>query len=381
MTLSLVSGLLALFVTGGGLRDVGTALSVAAVYGLPILALESLTEKSLRQRANAVQFPLDWIVYAGAKLVLGCVAVAAGSAMVLLLGIIGRWQDLYLANRTVVVVWVIASCLIRLYGNTRSRLEERNRLLEMRVESEGRALRLHEQDSELAREIQQGLMPKCLPEVDGCQFAATCQSARSVGGDYYDAIPVGDTSIVLVIGDVSGKGMAAALLMSNLQAIVRAFAPSGITPADLCTKANRLIAGNVAPGKYITFFYAVADIQNRRIEYCNAGHNPAILKHCDGTVEMLGEGGPVLGVFPDARYAGETAEFRAGDCLVLFTDGISEAMSAEDEEFGDTRLLQSLNRGSESRAEQCRDAIMSAVREFSGGVFHDDATVLVMTLD
>lgn len=223
-------------------------------------------------------------------------------------------------------------------------------------------------------------MPKQLPQVRGCQLAAECQPARIVGGDYYDAIRLGDSSIGIAVGDVSGKGMAAALLMSNLQAIVRAFAPGGLEPHKLCAKANQLIAANVASGKYITFFYALVDTARMRLDYCSAGHSPPMLQHRDGTLETLGEGGPVLGVFPDACYAGGTAELRPDDCLVLFTDGITEAMNAKDEEFGEERLMELLSQRSGS-AEEYRRQIMAAVTQFSNGAFRDDDTVLVMTMD
>jgi hypothetical protein len=206
--------------------------------------------------------------------VLGLAAAAIGSALALLLGIVSAWRDLYLPNRMVVVVSVIAACLIRLYSVTRSRLEERNRQLEEKVEAETRTLLLHEQDFERAREIQEALMPRHLPQIRGCRLAASCQPARSVGGDYYDAIRVGNSSVAIAVGDVSGKGMAAALLMSNLQAIVRAFAPAGLAPDELCAKANGLIAGDVASGKYITFFYGVADTARMRLDYCSAATTP-----------------------------------------------------------------------------------------------------------
>jgi sigma-B regulation protein RsbU (phosphoserine phosphatase) len=381
VAMSLAASALAVFVWGGGWSDLGGALVAALVYGLPLLAIEAATEKTALRWADRSRFPIDWIVYAGIKVALGLVVAGIGTALMLLLGIVSRWQQLYIANRMVVVVWVIASCLVRLYNMTRRRLEDRNLQLEARVESEARVLRLHEQDFELAREIQQGLMPKELPLISGCQLAATCQPARSVGGDYYDAIRIGDDTVALAIGDVSGKGMAAALLMSNLQAIVRAFAPAGVTPRELCAKANQLIASNVAAGKYITFFYAVADVGKMRLDYCCAGHNPPMLQRSDGRVEMLAEGGPVLGVFAGASYVGGSVELRAGDCLVLSTDGITEAMNAADEEFGDERLMELLGQGVGRGAEDCRARVMTAVTQFSNGNFHDDATVMVMTVN
>jgi phosphoserine phosphatase RsbU/P len=385
LSISLLSaaacGVLALFVIRGNFSgEVGITIAAAVVYTIPLLALQAVTEKALQRWANSSRFPVDWIFYGGAKLVIGLAAAAIGSALALLLGIVRNWQELYLPNRMVVVVSVIAALLFRLYSTTRSRLEERNRQLEEKVASEGRTLALHEQDFERAREMQEALMPKRLPEIRGCQLAAICQPARSVGGDYYDAIRVGDSAVAIAIGDVSGKGMGAALLMSNLQAIVRAFAPTAPPPEELCSRANDLIAGNVAPGKYITFFYAMVDTARMRIDYCSAGHNPPMLQHRDGTLETLAEGGPVLGIFPRARYTGGTTDLRPGDCLVLFTDGITEAMDAKDEEFGEERLMELLNHTSGS-ADQYRDQIMSAVRKFSNNLFHDDATVLVVTVN
>jgi serine phosphatase RsbU (regulator of sigma subunit) len=372
---------LSLFVMSGTITsEVGIAIGVSILYMMPLLALNAATETALRRRADASPFPVDWIVYGGGKLTLGLVAAGIGSSLVLLLGIVKRWQDLYLPNRMVVVVSVIASCLVRWYSVTRNRLEERNQQLQQRVDAESRTLRLHEQDFDRAREIQEALMPKQLPQVRGCQLAAVCQPARMVGGDYYDAIRLSDSSMAIVVGDVSGKGMGAALLMSNLQAIVRAFAPSGLQPHEVCEKANQLIAANVAPGKYITFFYAIVDAARMRLDYCNAGHNPPMLQHRDGTLETLGEGGPVLGIFPGACFTGGTAELRPGDCLVLFTDGITEAMNAQDEEFGEERLMALVSQRSGS-AEDYRKRILEAVTQFSNGSFHDDATVLVMTVN
>jgi len=248
------------------------------------------------------------------------------------------------------------------------------------VETESRALQLHQEDFERAREIQQALMPVTLPQIQGCELAAGCQPARMVGGDYFDAIRLGDARAAIAIGDVSGKGMAAALLMSNLQAIVRAFAPGELAPNELCAKANQLIAANVAPGKYITFFYAVIDTARMRLDYCNAGHNPPILRRRDGTLEWLREGGPVLGVLPTAPYAAGSVELRSGDCLVLYTDGITEAYNAADEEFGEERLIRALDQPA-GVAEESRQRIMVAVTEFSNGNFHDDATMMIASVN
>jgi sigma-B regulation protein RsbU (phosphoserine phosphatase) len=355
-------------------------MAATTMYLIPLLALATTTEVSLRRRIDALPLPAGWVVFAGTQLTLSLISAMIGSALTLLLGIVATWRELFTTNRLVVVLTVLVGGLFRFYRLTRSGLEARNRELQQAVESDARVLRLHEQDFERAREIQQALMPAQLPQIPGCRLAAGCQPARIVGGDYYDAVRCGDSAIAIALGDVSGKGMGAALLMSNLQAIVRAFAPGGLQPHELCAKANRLIAANVAPGKYITFFYGVVDVAGMRLDYCNAGHNPPILQHRDGTWETLGEGGPVLGVFPQATYVSATAKLRPRDCLVLFTDGITEAMDANGQEFGEEALMALLRPQPES-AEECRSQIVAAVTQFASGGFHDDATLLVMTMN
>jgi sigma-B regulation protein RsbU (phosphoserine phosphatase) len=367
----------ALFVVFGTLRGLGWTVAAAMIYMTPLMLLQALTEKRLVAWADAAHFPFDWMIYGGAKLVFALTAAAVGSCFMMILGIVGHWQDLYLANRMVVVVSVVIACLIRLYSSTKNRLEARNLQLEERVQAEGRTLELHQQDFERAREIQEALMPKTLPQIPGYQLAAGCRPARMVSGDYYDVIRLGDVTLGVVIADVCGKGMAAALLMSNLQAIVRAFAAPNLAPRELCVKANQLIAANVAPGKFITFFYGVLDGRRMRFDYCNAGHNPPLLRRRNGALESLREGGPVLGVFPEASYSDGSVELRPGDRLVLFTDGVTEATNGQLEEFGEERL-RDLAAHPAGNAEECRLRIMTAVTEFSGESLADDATLLVV---
>src|SRR5262249_31866423 len=146
------------------------------------------------------------------------------------------------------------------------------------------------------------LLPRELPVVSGLQIAGSCQPARFVGGDYYDAFKLGDHLVAFCIGDVVGKGMPAALLMANLQAAVKALATETMGPAALCDGVNRLIARNTQPSEFITFFYGCVDIATRRLVYTNAGHNPPILMCSRGEVIRLDQGGPILGVFPDWSY-------------------------------------------------------------------------------
>src|ERR1700686_5027170 len=156
------------------------------------------------------------------------------------------------------------------------------------------------------------------------------QPARSVGGDYFDTIGLGDGKVAVCIADVAGKGMPAALMMANLQAAVKATAVPGLDPAELCDKVNRVVAGNLAGGKFITFFYGIIDAATQTFTYSNAGHNQPILVRADGSVERLTTGGPALcRLFRNEPHASATVSLRSGDRLVLFTDGASEARRGE----------------------------------------------------
>ena len=212
-------------------------------------------------------------------------------------------------------------------------------------------------------------------------MATSWQPASGVGGDCFDVIPFGATRVAVSIADVVGKGIPAALLMSNLQAAVRAFATDAATPADLCQQVNRVLCGNIAEGRFISFFYCLFDGEDGTLAYCNAGHYPAILVRAGGSVERLAAGGPVLGVFADACYEQRQVALRGGDRLVLYTDGITDARSPSDEEFGEERLIAEAvtNGGCSAPALQAR--LAAAVADFTGGRFQDDATLIVMAAD
>jgi sigma-B regulation protein RsbU (phosphoserine phosphatase) len=255
----------------------------------------------------------------------------------------------------------------------------RNEIGEGRARRERAALARRELDE--ARRIQRKLLPSAMPIVDGCEIAASWQPAAGVGGDCYDAIQFGPARFGLSIADVVGKGIPAALLMSNLQASVRAFATAAAQPADLCQQVNRILCGHIAEGRFISFFYCVADLEESTLTYANAGHYPPILVRSDGTIERLAAGGAVLGVFPEGTYEQAQAPFHTGDRLVLFTDGISEAFNAAEEEFGEARLADVVvaNRSCSAPALQAR--LAAAVADFSEGRFQDDATLIVMAAE
>jgi sigma-B regulation protein RsbU (phosphoserine phosphatase) len=267
----------------------------------------------------------------------------------------------------------------RLLGTLRRHVEEGRALREKRRQEKAAEWLIRE--IEEAREIQQRLLPSEMPRVKGCEIQASWQPANDVGGDYFDAIHLSDTSAAFCIADVSGKGLPAALLMSNTQATVRAFAHRTSSPGEICGQLNRIVAENMSSGKFITMFYGVLDTARHKLRYTNAGHIPPVLIRKDGTLERLTEGGIVLGVFSDASYDEVEVPFAPGDRLLLFTDGITEANNAGSEEFGMDRLTELLIAHRNKPASQMLGAILHSVAQFTAQGFQDDATVLIITME
>lgn len=252
-----------------------------------------------------------------------------------------------------------------------------------------------EREFEIAREVQERLFPQVIPQVAGVDIAAHCRPAQAVGGDYYDLIDIRDGApaeagqargcerLGLAIGDISGKGMSAALLMASLHASLRGQVLSG--SGDLGAKmanVNRLLHGASEAHRYATFFYAELDCASRTLHYVNGGHNPpAVLRREDGgwRVLRLGDGGPVIGLFAGAVYQEQTVQLLPGDLLLAFTDGISEAMNASDEEWGEDRLIAEAQAHADLNADELLQRLFRAADGFAGGVpQHDDMTLVVL---
>ena len=199
--------------------------------------------------------------------------------------------------------------------------------------------RVFAKELEQAAEIQRGLLPAVEPNVAGVELAGFNVACHTVGGDYYDFIPYPDGRVALLVGDVAGKGMPAALLMSSLQARVQVLFEEPTDLSALVMRLNRAISSNCPNNRFITFFIGVLDPKSGEMVYCNAGHNPPILAHRDGTVERLSSGGLIMGILPNAQYEQKTCKLEPGDVVVLFSDGVSEACQpAADIEFGEDRL-------------------------------------------
>ena len=241
-------------------------------------------------------------------------------------------------------------------------------------------LQLHEvaRESDRAREIQEAFLPRHIPQLPGLDVSGIWRPARAVSGDYYDVFAAGENRLALIIADVSGKGVPAALLMSNLQAAVRMSAPEAVSTAEWAQRINRSICANISPGKFITFFCGLLDVPSRRLQYTNAGHNPPFVIRGDGGRSQLDRGGPILGFFPEAKFDFGEIQLEVGDRLILFTDGVSEAANDADEEFGEERLAELVLANMDLTASELQTLLLDTVTAFCAGNFHDDVTLLVV---
>src|SRR5580700_11665665 len=234
---------------------------------------------------------------------------------------------------------------------------------------------------EIAREVQERLFPQQLPTVHGLDYCGQCRPALEVGGDYYDFLGLADGRLGIAIGDVSGKGLGAALMMASLEASLRALAPVVDDPADLMERVNDLVYQASASNRFATLFYAQYYPASRRLSYVNAGHNPPlVLRNCAGSCQVLRleSGGPVIGLLPH-RYQRGVFSLEAADLVVLFTDGISESMNPSYEEWGEERLIEFAKTCHGLAALEATRRILAAAQAFAAGApQHDDMTLVVL---
>src|SRR5579885_746812 len=237
---------------------------------------------------------------------------------------------------------------------------------------------------EIAREVQERLFPQRLPVIAGIDCFGACRPALGVGGDYYDFLTLPNGDLGIAIGDVSGKGIAAALLMASLQASLRGQVLAGHTDlAQLITNVNQLIYETTTPERYVTFFYGQYHRESRTFQYVNAGHNPPLVlrQSQDGKIHVirLETGGPVIGAFRDVPYQQGSLTLEPGDIFVGFTDGVSEAMNLQDEEWGEARLIPAVAQHAQQPAAAIIPSLLSEADRFaSGAPQHDDMTLVVM---
>jgi serine phosphatase RsbU (regulator of sigma subunit) len=253
-------------------------------------------------------------------------------------------------------------------------IEAQRRARAEQLESERRAA----QEMEIARQVQARLFPQSLPPLRTLEYAGVCLQARPVGGDYYDFLDLGRDRLGLVIGDVAGKGIAAALLMANLQANLRSqCVVASDQPERFLRSANQLFFENTVDSAYATLFFAEYCDAARRLRYANCGHVSGLLLRGNGSLERLSSTCTVLGLFKEWDCGLAECQLDPGDALALYTDGITESFSASGEEFGEHRLGAALHRHSELPAAALLEAIVRAVRSFSPEEQHDDITLII----
>ncbi len=253
-------------------------------------------------------------------------------------------------------------------------LEAKRRQLADKLEAERRAT----QELEIARQVQARLFPQGLPSMDTLEYSATCIQARQVGGDYHDFLDLGRGRFGLVLADISGKGIAAALLMANLQANLRSqCAVAFDEPQRLLRSVNQLFYENTADSAYATLFFAEYDDRTRRLRYANCGHLAALLLRRDRTVERLDSTGTVVGLFKEWDCSITECPLFSGDTLVLYTDGVTESFNPADEEWGEHRLIEALQRHRELPSQAVVSSIVDEVQQWSPHEQQDDITLIV----
>jgi len=331
----------------------------------------------------SVKSPYHWPAYVSCLFVSALASSAMGVLPILVLFRIpfsDYGAEFWSSGRLGTVVITIVGIIYHAYAESRGTLERRNVELQRTVEMEQTHSQEQGQELAKAREIQEGLLPKKIPQVRGLEVAGAWQPARVVGGDYYDVLKFSERKIGICIGDVVGKGISAALLMANLQASFRAFAGEGVSPGTLCQKLNGVICNNIAADKFVTFCYCTIDAEEGRLVYTSAGHCPPLLLRASGAVVSLKEGGTPLGIMSGRIYVDTEAHLEAGDRLVLYTDGLTEAMDADEQEFGEARLVELGTRNIALGAAELLTIIRKGVSAFSGGSFQDDFTLVVVAV-
>jgi serine phosphatase RsbU (regulator of sigma subunit) len=238
-----------------------------------------------------------------------------------------------------------------------------------------------QQERAEALALQESLLLVGALPVPGYDIAPAWQPSPDVSGDYFDAFALSAGQTALCIADVSGKGLAAARLASELQGAVRGFAPEAASPAELCTHVNQALCRPGGDPRLITMFYGVLDAEQRRLRYENAGHCLPLLVRADGAVEFPASFSGVVGIFSHWLYQDQEVQLRSGDCLLLLTDGLLQAENRRREEFGYQRLIAAVERGRSHGAEKLSQQILAEAGEYTGGKWRDDASLIVLMVD
>ncbi len=262
---------------------------------------------------------------------------------------------------------------LKVFANQAAISIERARLHRLAVKQ-----RKISEELSIARQIQLSFLPKKSPSVPGFDIAGTNIPSEQVGGDYYDFIPIVDNQTGIIIGDVSGKGVPASLIMASFRASLLAEIRNNYAIRTIFRKVNRLLYESMERDNFVTAVYGVLDSSNRIFTFSNAGHNPPLLLKHEGNIEYLQQGGLALGILPDSTYHEKAVHLKTKDLLVFYTDGVTEALNSERQEFGLPRLIEVMRKGQELSASDLMKSILDEVHEFTSGSLNDDLTLVVI---
>jgi sigma-B regulation protein RsbU (phosphoserine phosphatase) len=269
------------------------------------------------------------------------------------------------------VLSVIVGIALHTYDSMRHQIEQQYQAL--------REKEAMERELAIAREVQRELLPRACPVMPGLLLSGACRPAIGVGGDYYDYLQFSDDRLGLVIADVAGKGIPAALLMAGLQASVRSLAGPTVEPGEVNRRLNGMLYRSTSTSRYATLFFAIYDARRRLLQYSNAGHFPPLHIKARGVVERLTADGIPLGLMEEAQYGQGERQLEPGDLLALYTDGIVEAPDPEGVEFGEDRLVEVLRRHGEDDLDGLVIRVMDELSRWThGGAAHDDATLVLV---
>ncbi|HXG63689.1 MAG TPA: PP2C family protein-serine/threonine phosphatase [Blastocatellia bacterium] len=252
-------------------------------------------------------------------------------------------------------------------------------LYRLRIELRASRHELARKDAELhfAHEVQRALFPRRLPNDGGLEFAAVCIPARGISGDYYDVLQLPDGRLIFAIADISGKGISAAILMANMQAVLRTLVQNDASPREVCSRLNYHLYQVTDASKFATFFYAEWNPADRRLRYINAGHHPPILLGSNRGRKLV-EGSFPLGMFPESSLEMGEIRLQPGDLLALYSDGITEATSRDGEEFGEQRLEAVIEAHAKKPLDEIQRRVLETVQQWSGSEQEDDCTLLII---
>ncbi|MGH9747554.1 MAG: PP2C family protein-serine/threonine phosphatase [Candidatus Acidiferrales bacterium] len=361
----------------------GADFGAVLLYSLVTGNLVNPAMNRLAPWSSSFSSPSNWVAY---ELCLFVVALgsSAGAVFVTMFFYsvsVSQFSSQFRGGgRLGVLVVLIVGTIVHIYSQTRDKLEHTSRELKRTVELGKTQSQKQEQDLDQAREIQLRLLPTQIPQIRGLDVAGAWHPASVVSGDYFDVVKFGDNRIGVCICDVVGKGISAALLMANLQASFRAFASQSVSPGAVVNKLNEVICNNIAPDKFVTFCYCILDVTRSTLTYASAGHWPPVLLRRSGQTLSLKEGGPPLGLFAGHSYESVELLLESGDRLVLYTDGLTEAVNAEGLEFGEHNLTRLGNENMRLTAADLLETLRREVTVFCNNSFQDDLTLVVVTV-